>query len=166
MTFRVLVADSLPKEGLERFNTSNAVDLDDRAGISREELLADLEKYDALVVRSRTNVDADVIVVDISGANPNVMYELGVAHGHGKPVVLLSQDTKRIPFDIANYRFLLYDSSEKGLELLKTGLTEALEQLEIEDKKRARLKKYADIAATALTEGYGSVIASALRAFV
>ena len=50
---------------------------------------------------------ADVIIADITGRNPNVMYELGYAHGLKKQVVLLNSG-KSAPFDLADYRQLRY----------------------------------------------------------
>ena len=37
-------------------------------------------------------VKSDLIVADLSKANPNVYYELGLAHVYGKKVILLAQD--------------------------------------------------------------------------
>ena len=39
----------------------------------------------------RNIFNADVLLVDLSGKNANVFYELGVAHAIGKPVVLIAQ---------------------------------------------------------------------------
>jgi nucleoside 2-deoxyribosyltransferase len=35
---------------------------------------------------------AKVCIADVTGRNPNVMYELGLAHAAGKPVVQIVQD--------------------------------------------------------------------------
>lgn len=58
MTFRVLVADSLAKEGLQAFSEAENLELVDRRGIDKEELIKILPDYDALVVRSRTKVSS------------------------------------------------------------------------------------------------------------
>lgn len=39
----------------------------------------------------REAYDADVVIADITGNNANVMYELGLAHGFAKPVIMLTQ---------------------------------------------------------------------------
>ena len=111
-------------------------------------------------------ISADVVVVDITGANSNVMYELGVAHGQGKPVVLLSKNPERIPFDIANLRVLIYDDTPEGIELLQEGLREALESLEVEDRRRESLKRVANTAAEILKGDYGSLLTTAMRQFI
>ena len=53
-------------------------------------------------------VESDVIVADLTSANPNVYYELGLAHGLGKQVILLSQDVSEAPFDLRSYRIVEY----------------------------------------------------------
>ena len=37
---------------------------------------------------------------ELTGPNPNVFYELGLAHALKKPVVLVSADENDIPFDL------------------------------------------------------------------
>jgi hypothetical protein len=45
--------------------------------------------------------NADVIIADCSGHNPNVFYELGLAHAYGKKVILITKDEiKEAPSDI------------------------------------------------------------------
>jgi hypothetical protein len=51
---------------------------------------------------------AEVIVADISGLNPNVMWELGFAQAKGKPVIMLNQEVSSSPFDIRDYRQVAY----------------------------------------------------------
>lgn len=58
--------------------------------------------------------EADVIVADISGVNPNVMWELGFAHALGKPVVILNQDIDACPFDLHDYRQTVYSYPPTG----------------------------------------------------
>lgn len=54
--------------------------------------------------------EAKVIVADITGRNPNVFYELGLAHALEKPVVLITQDkAEDIPTDIRHLEFIRYD---------------------------------------------------------
>ncbi len=54
--------------------------------------------------------ESPVVIADVSGANPNVFYELGVSHGAaGKTVTVVREDFRdAIPFDIAPYRVLIY----------------------------------------------------------
>ena len=61
---------------------------------------------------------ARICIADLTGKNPNVLYELGIAQTLGKPTVLLTQDTADIPFDLKQYRMIVYDLT--SLELLKS----------------------------------------------
>lgn len=54
-------------------------------------------------------VSSDLIIADLTGANPNVYYELGIAHTLNKKVILLTQDIDELPFDLRSYRVLPYD---------------------------------------------------------
>jgi hypothetical protein len=55
---------------------------------------------------------ADVVVADISGSNPNVFYELGLAHALGKEVVIAAQGVERPPFDVSTARLLRYEPTD------------------------------------------------------
>jgi hypothetical protein len=57
---------------------------------------------------------AELIIADSSGRNPNVMYEIGMAHTVGKPVVLMSQSVDDIPFDLKHHRCIIYSYTPRG----------------------------------------------------
>ncbi len=52
--------------------------------------------------------DARLVIADITGLNPNVMWELGYADALQKPVVILRQRNVEAPFDIYERRQVLY----------------------------------------------------------
>jgi hypothetical protein len=54
--------------------------------------------------------NSDLVVADLSGSNPNVYYELGLAHGLGRRVVLLTQKVEELPFDLRSYRVIPYST--------------------------------------------------------
>lgn len=57
--------------------------------------------------------EARLVIGDISGANPNVMYEIGLAHAAKKPVLLLTQDPpEAAPFDLRHFDFVAYDMGD------------------------------------------------------
>ena len=51
---------------------------------------------------------AEVIIADLTGLNPNVFYELGLAHAMDKKVIIITQDIGELPFDIKSYRANAY----------------------------------------------------------
>ena len=56
---RILVAEPIAREGIELLEASH--DVDERPGLSRDELCAAIPEYDALVVRSQVQVDRELI---------------------------------------------------------------------------------------------------------
>lgn len=56
-------------------------------------------------------ITSDLIVADLSIANPNVYYELGIAHSYRKNVILLAQNVDELPFDLRSYRNISYSIS-------------------------------------------------------
>lgn len=74
---------------------------------------------------------AQVIVVDFSGKNPNVMYETGIAHTLGKHVVPISQTLADVPFDMRHHRVLQYLPNTEGLEKLSSKLADKLKQVSV-----------------------------------
>ena len=68
--------------------------------------------------------ESDVVVADLTKDNPNVYYELGLAHALRKQVVLISQDIETAPFDLRSYRILEYGDRFDLFENAKKQLTE------------------------------------------
>lgn len=67
-----------------------------------------------------------LIIADVTDKNPNVFYELGLAHAIGKPVIIITQRKEDVPFDIAYIRYLIYTDNETGWRKLKQNLTKAI----------------------------------------
>jgi nucleoside 2-deoxyribosyltransferase len=63
-------------------------------------------------------LQADVVVADLTGQNPNVFYELGVAHSVGNKTIMITQDIQSIPFDISSYRVVSYEQTIEGAHRL------------------------------------------------
>jgi hypothetical protein len=55
---------------------------------------------------------ATVLVAELTSKNPNVFYELGLAHASEKPVILVSSNQADVPFDLRHIRVILYDQSD------------------------------------------------------
>ncbi|HAS82203.1 MAG TPA: hypothetical protein DCS43_05890 [Verrucomicrobia bacterium] len=55
---------------------------------------------------------AKVLVAELTSRNPNVFYELGLAHALKKPVVLISSNENDVPFDLHHIRVIYYEMSD------------------------------------------------------
>jgi hypothetical protein len=67
---------------------------------------------------------SDLIVADLTGANPNVFYELGIAHTLRKQTILITQSIDDVPFDLRSYRLLEYSTDFMRIEDAKSRLSE------------------------------------------
>jgi hypothetical protein len=71
-------------------------------------------------------------VADMSGRNPNVLYEVGIAHTLGKPTVLLTQDIDDVPFDLRTIRHIQYRPD--AIEASRADFERAIQQILGEDR--------------------------------
>jgi nucleoside 2-deoxyribosyltransferase len=72
---------------------------------------------------------AEIIIADLTGKNPNVMYELGLAHALWKKVILIAQSVDDLPFDLRHLRTIVYKHNIKGTEALARDLSAAIVEL-------------------------------------
>jgi hypothetical protein len=70
----------------------------------------------------RVMVRARFIIADVGSRNPNVYYELGLAHALDKSTILISETISDLPFDIQSKRVLIY----RSLDELRKNLPEML----------------------------------------
>ncbi|MFC9790866.1 hypothetical protein [Rhodococcus sp. NPDC127528] len=57
-------------------------------------------------------IEADLVIADLTGHNPNVFYELAIRHSFAKPYIQLMQVGQDIPFDVINYRTIFVDHQD------------------------------------------------------
>ena len=74
---------------------------------------------------------SELVLADVTGRNPNVFYELGIAHTvkSAARVILITQRIDDIPFDLRAYRHIVYTRSPRGLEQLSEELISAARDL-------------------------------------
>ncbi len=63
--------------------------------------------------------EAEIIIADVTAKNPNVFYEIGIAHTLGKKVILITQSSADIPFDFKGYRHVIYEDNVDGFKILE-----------------------------------------------
>ncbi len=73
-------------------------------------------------------LEDDVVIANLSGFNPNVMYELAVRHSCAKPAILLIESGgARMPFDISNQRAIFFTNDFQGQLDLTASLKASIE---------------------------------------
>ena len=73
-----------------------------------------------------TIVQGRLTVCDLTGRNPNVLYEAGLAHARGRDVILLTQNKEDVPFDLAQIRYVKYLDNAEGRRDLLGKLTKSI----------------------------------------
>lgn len=91
--YNLFIADALTESGFEVFRADD---------IRRQQNIL----QDIVSAISTSNL----IVADLTDSNPNVYYELGIAHALRKQVILLTQNLEELPFDLRSYRVINYDT--------------------------------------------------------
>lgn len=61
---------------------------------------------------------AQLILADCAQKNPNVFYEIGMAHAVGKTVVLITRSERDIPSDLKHFEYISYAYDPEGTEQL------------------------------------------------
>ena len=62
------------------------------------------------------------IIAELSHNNPNVFYELGIAHSLGKKTICITQNSDDIPFDIKHLRHIKYEYTPRGMKAFEEKL--------------------------------------------
>lgn len=75
---------------------------------------------------------AEIIIADLTDNNPNVFYELGIAHtarGAEKAILIKQGRLENVPFDVRHLRIIDYYPDGDGLEKLKSQLVSAFAEV-------------------------------------
>jgi len=75
---------------------------------------------------------AEIIIADVTGRNPNVFYELGIAHTLGKTVIIITQNEEDVPFDLRHLRYFKYSDNEEGWSRLRETLRRIIREIKNE----------------------------------
>jgi hypothetical protein len=72
---------------------------------------------------------ARFLIADLTGKNPNVFYELGIAHALGKEVILITQNIEYVPFDLKALRCIIYSFTPRGMTEMEGKLLRTIEEI-------------------------------------
>ncbi len=74
--------------------------------------------------------EADLVIVDFTGKNPNVYYEAGLADAWKKDWIVLTQSTEDLTFDVQHIRSIRYSNTMGADKKLREDLENALKALQ------------------------------------
>ena len=84
-----------------------------KAGLTAVRADADIYGTGKIIDQIWSGINAArVLVAELTNRNPNVLYELGLAHALKKPVVLVSSNEGDVPFDVKHVRVIYYDTTD------------------------------------------------------
>lgn len=109
----------------------------DNSGFNLKIVRADEIKKSGSIIKEilENLVNSNIVIADLTSQNANVFYELGVRHALSPRTILIAQSINDIPFDLKDYRTIIYDTSAKGaIEFSKT-LREYLEEINKKPEK-------------------------------
>jgi hypothetical protein len=72
-------------------------------------------------------LETQLVIVDCTGRNPNVFYELGLAHVVGKPTILIAQNSDDVPFDLRHWRYIEYQLTPRGMKRFEEAIELTIE---------------------------------------
>jgi hypothetical protein len=78
---------------------------------------------------------SEVVIAELTDMNPNVFYEMGVAHTIDNKTIMITQSAEKLPFDISSYRCIVYDESDDGFKKLQEELAFALQTINVWSKE-------------------------------
>ena len=75
-------------------------------------------------------IDDDLVIVNLTGNNPNVMYEMCLRHVVAKPIIHICENGTILPFDIKDSRTIFYENDMLGVSELKESLKRFLVEID------------------------------------
>lgn len=76
-------------------------------------------------------LNSDVVIAEITPDNGNVFYELGYAHACEIPTILLVREKRKIPFDVAPERCIIYKNTPAGRRKAADELIEFVKDMKL-----------------------------------
>lgn len=84
------------------------------------------------VIKSIYN--SDLVIANLTGLNPNVMFELAIRYSFGKPAIVIAEEGTKLPFDIVDENTIFYINDPSGANELKGKISEFEKNIHLEKK--------------------------------
>lgn len=103
----------------------------EKAGFTKIKAAHEINELGSINTQVITSIlDADLVVANLTGTNPNVMYELCLRHAIAKPVIHICEEGTDLPFDIKDSRTIFYRNDMLGVDELKEALETMLREID------------------------------------
>lgn len=66
----------------------------------------------------------DLVIANLTGLNPNVMFEIAIRYSFGKPAIVIAEKGTKLPFDIVDENTIFYINDPVGAADLKKTIRE------------------------------------------
>ncbi|MDM8515089.1 hypothetical protein QUF76_02730 [Desulfobacterales bacterium HSG16] len=109
--------------------------------------------------------NAKLVIADLTNNTPEILYELGLTHGLLNNVIMITQNSDDLPFDLNNYRVIQYSTRVGGDRELKEKINSSIEKLSEWIDKSNPIRTYLPAAKLPVTvEKYNEIKAEMDRA--
>lgn len=80
------------------------------------------------VIQSVCN--SDLVVANLTGLNPNVMFEIAIRYSFGKPAIVIAEKGTKLPFDIVDENTIFYINDPAGAAELKETIKKFVQKID------------------------------------
>lgn len=74
--------------------------------------------------------NSDLVVANLTGLNPNVMFEIAIRYSFGKPAIVIAEDGTELPFDIVDENTIFYINDPVGAAHLKENIKKFVQKID------------------------------------
>lgn len=76
--------------------------------------------------------NSDLVIANLTGNNPNVMYEVALRHASAKPIIHITENVAELPFDVNDQRTIQYADDMFGAMELKETLKKMVKSIDFD----------------------------------
>lgn len=76
--------------------------------------------------------NSDLVIANLTGLNPNVMFEIAVRYSFGKPAIVIAEKGTKLPFDIVEENTIFYINDPAGAAELKETIRKFVDKIDWE----------------------------------